>query len=214
MLTEELSPVWDDVMNVANEILEEGAPDLLASISGIEKALQRKSTYQRMNEKRMQRIASNIEFIPFSSAFRDAFRNLNEDWLNTYLGITEHDRKTLTDPMSEIIDKNGSITLMMYDGQAIGSYALKMKGNHSCELSKFTIHKNFRGMGLGKRLMNKAIQEARSAACDTMLLFTHHKLVEATQLYRKMGFEENKEQHDMVDETGRCSMMMKLHINQ
>jgi len=214
ILANQLSSVWEDVLSVANEIINEGAPDLLEKISGLEKAIQGKSVYERMSEKRIARIVSSIEFKPFTKEFQDDFRRLNEDWLRSYLEITEHDRKNLMDPFGEIIGKDGLITLMVSAKQPIGSFVLKRISNAECELSKFTIHRNFRGIGLGKRMLRKALEEARSTGYESMLLFTHHALVEATQLYKSMGFEEIKERHDIVDETGRCSMMMKLNINQ
>jgi len=213
-LAEQLSSVWEDVLIVANEILNEEAPDLLEKISGLEKALQGKSVYERMSEKRIERIVNSIEFKPFTKEFQDDFRRMNEDWLRSYLEITEHDRKNLMDPFGEIIASDGLITLMVSDEQPIGSFVLKRISNTECELSKFTIHKNYRGIGLGTRLLEKAIEEAGSKGYHSILLFTHHKLAEATKLYSKKGFKEISEHPAMVDETGRCSMMMKLNINQ
>ena len=212
-LAEQLGPLWEDVQSVASEILQDSAPDLLEKIASVEHALEEKTTYQRMSKKRIKRSLNNIHFIEFEDKYLHAFQQLNEDWLRGYLEITESDRRQLADPVNEIIKKNGSITLVISGETVVGTYALQNLNEQDCELSKFTVSKKFRGMGLGERMLEQAILQAKDKGYQSILLFTHHKLIEATHLYQKRAFKEIEEHPDMQDETGRCSKMMQLIIN-
>ena len=213
-LAEDLSPVWEAVHQAAQEILAESEPDLLSNIAKVEKALKQKSTYQRIKEKLINNAINEIEIIAFDEKYLNDFRRLNEDWLRSYLEITDHDRHILSDPVKEIINKNGEIYLLISEGKVIGTYALQKISDQACELSKFTVMKDFRGRKLGERMLEHAIEKAWKLGCNAIVLYTHHELKEATQLYSKMGFEMIQDHPGLTDNTGRCSQMMQLIINQ
>ena len=117
-------------------------------------------------------------------------------------------------PEHRPIQKDGKIYLLISRGEVIGTFAIQKISNQECELSKFTIKSKYRGRKLGQRMIEHAMEEAKKIGFHSIMLFTHHKLAEATQLYYKMGFKDVKDQSDLVDKTGRCSMKLKLTINQ
>jgi len=213
-LADELASVWEAIHRAALEILAESDPALLEHIADMEKAIRQKSTYRRVNEILIENSIQNIEFVSFEEKYRKDFRMLNEDWLNEYLDISTHDHHVLSDPVNEIINKNGRIFLMLSRKEVIGTYVLLQLNDNHCELSKFTIKKKYRGKKLGVRMMEHIIQEANSLGCNSILLYTHQKLGEATQLYHKTGFKEIEGHPDLEDQSGRCSIMMQLFINQ
>ena len=47
-----------------------------------------------------------------------------------------------------------------------------------------------RGQGLGKRLMEHAIDSAKQMGAKRIILYTNSRLKEALSIYRKYGFEE------------------------
>jgi len=213
LLAGKLSSLWKDVHMATKEMLGESAPDFLEKVSKVENALQQKSMYQRTKEKIKQRIINNLEFIEYEEKYLSDFQKLNEDWLNEYLEITDYDRKILSDPYYEIILKEGHIFFIILEGKIIGTYSLQKINNEACELSKFTIKKEFRGWKIGKRMLEHAIQKAKDLKYGSILLLTHPKLKESTQIYTKMGFEVIPEHPDLTDKTGRCSLCMQLVIN-
>lgn len=213
-LAEELAPVWEAIHQSAEEILAESEPALLEHVAKIENTIKQKSTYQRVRERLMENNLNEIEFVSYDERYGKDFRELNEDWLNAYLEISPHDHDVLSDPLNEIIKKRGRIYLMISRNEVIGTYALQQINDQQCELSKFTIKKKYRGWKLGARMMKHIIEEAMSMGCHSILLFTHHKLTNATRLYHKTGFEEIEEHPDLKDHSGRCSMAMQLIINQ
>ncbi|MCD4698533.1 MAG: bifunctional helix-turn-helix transcriptional regulator/GNAT family N-acetyltransferase [Bacteroidales bacterium] len=212
-LAEKLAPLWELVQAVANEILNESTPDLLSKISAVEKTLQHKSTYQRIIEKIRERTIDEIEFVKYDEKYLKDFQQLNEDWLNYYLELSDHDIKILSDPYNEIIKNEGNIFFLISENKVIGTYALQRLNAKVCELSKFTIKKEFRGWKLGALMMDHAIEIAKNLKYESIVLLTHSKLKEATKLYRKTGFEVIKKHPDLTDETGRCSIYMQLILS-
>ena len=214
LLAEELSPLWKDVHMATKEMLGESAPDLLEKVSMVEKVLQQKSMYQRTKEKIKQRIINNLEFVEYEEKYLSDFQKLNENWLNEYLEITEYDRIILSDPYNEIIKKEGHIFFIIIEEKIIGTYSLQKINDEACELSKFTIKKEYRGWKIGRRMLEHAIQKAKGLKYESILLLTHPKLKEATLLYRKRGFDVIPEHSELTDKTGRGSLCMQLVINQ
>ena len=212
-LAGELQDLWEDVHAAANELLEKNAPGFLDNVAKLEDALAEKSIYQRIKANRVKRLIKGAGFIDFYHDMLPQFKKLNEEWLKEHLEITRHDRKILDDPFNEIIKKGGEIHLVVTGRQVIGTYVLQKLGNASCELSKFTVAKDFRGYSLGKKMLDHAIVQARKMECKTLLLLTHDKLVAATGLYRKKGFEDIDPHPGLADHSGRCSLTMKLDLN-
>lgn len=213
-LAEELQPLWKMVRKASEEILNESDPGFLDRISELEQALMRKSTYERIRDGLEESFLKEIGIVGFDKKYLADFKLLNEDWLNSFLEVSPHDKEILSDPIKKIIRKNGEIYFMLYKGEVIGTYALQDLGEGYCELSKFTIKKKYRSRKLGQRLMGHAVEEAERLGCKSILLHTHHDLKEATQLYLKAGFNEIEGHGLMKDLSGRCSMTMKLIINQ
>jgi len=213
-LAADLELLWREVQITAEDLLTESAPDLLDQIAEVEKALTHKTIYQRINDRLAQSLIEELKFVAFEDKYLEDFKELNEDWLKTYLEITDYDKQILSDPIKKIIQKDGKICLLVSRDEVIGTFALQKISDQTCELSKFTIKRKYRGRKLGQRMIEHAVGEAKIMGFHSILLFTHHKLEEATQLYYKMGFKDVKDQSDLVDKTGRCSMKLKLTINQ
>lgn len=213
-LAEELKPVWEAVHQSAREILAESDPEFINHIEKVEKALMKKNTYDRIREKLHKDILSTIEFIPFDKKHKKDFRELNEEWLRSYLEISAHDRRVLSDPFKEVIGNHGHIFMMLSDGKVIGTFTLQKINDLDCELSKFTVKKAFRGMKLGEKMMSHTIEEATRLGYKTIVLHSHHKLKEATKLYDKLGFKTISGHPGLIDKSGRHSLVMQFIIHQ
>lgn len=75
------------------------------------------------------------------------------------------------------------------DGSIIGSYGLHPMDPNTCELRKMYLHRDDRGKGLGRRLLEHALANARRLGFKRVTLETASVLKEAIRLYEAYGFK-------------------------
>ncbi len=85
----------------------------------------------------------------------------------------------------------GRLILCIVDGESAGSIALKPLAPKICEMKRLYVRPEFRGQGLGLKLTQYLIDEARRIGYEAMRLDTiSGKMQAAINLYRSLGFEE------------------------
>ena len=108
--------------------------------------------------------------------------------------IQNYDRE-LDGLPGQYVAPDGAMFLALVDGQAAGCCAVRplSKGRvpeRGCELKRLWVPPAFRGMRLGKLLMEKAIRWAANAGYEAMYLDTvPAAMPEANGMYAAMGFE-------------------------
>jgi putative acetyltransferase len=117
-----------------------------------------------------------------------AFRTLNEEWITRHFTLEAKDVETLGDPVNSILRKGGYIFMVYADAEAVGCVALISVGNGVYELSKMAISPHLRGHGLGRRLLQHAIAQARRIGARSLFLGSNTKLADAVHLYESVGF--------------------------
>ncbi|MFB2118867.1 isochorismatase family protein [Parapedobacter sp. 2B3] len=148
---------------------------------------------------------SGIIITDYHPAYKDAFKALNMAWLNQYFNIEPVDQYVLSNPEEAILKSGGKILFALKDGQPIGTAALKKMDDYRLELTKMTVHENYRGCGIGKMLCSQAISVSKRLGVKELVLFSHTRLTDALNIYRKLGFNETE-----IDKTKykRADVMM------
>jgi hypothetical protein len=96
----------------------------------------------------------------------------------------------------------GALLLGLVDGGAAGCVALKPIGATAAEpgaleLKRLWVQEAFRGVGLGRRLMQAAIEHARAVGAGAIYLDTvPAAMPEANRLYAAMGFRQAERYND------------------
>jgi len=93
-----------------------------------------------------------------------AFRVLNEDWIAKYFGLEEKDRITLGDPEGQILQKGGHIFMAFSGDGPVGCCALLLVRPGVYEVAKMTVAEEYRGYGIGRRVLAYTIEQARLLA--------------------------------------------------
>ncbi len=77
------------------------------------------------------------------------------------------------------------------DGKVVGGCGVQhLNGTDKniAELQKLYVLKEYRGLGLGKKLVDKSIEFAKQAGYEAIYLETFENMIEAQNLYKKFGF--------------------------
>jgi putative acetyltransferase len=117
-----------------------------------------------------------------------AFRTLNEEWITRYFTLEQKDREILGDPERTILQKGGYIYMVYAGDRAVGCVALIPMGNGVYELSKMAVSPDIRGLGIGRRLLQHAIAQARLIGAESLFLGSNSRLENAVHLYESVGF--------------------------
>jgi putative acetyltransferase len=117
-----------------------------------------------------------------------AFKVLNEDWISRDFALEAADHEVLDNPKAKILDKGGEICIAEIDGEVVGCCALLVIGPAEYELAKMTVARSTRGGGVGRRLLQFAIDHARRLGARRLYLESNTKAAAAIHLYEELGF--------------------------
>lgn len=133
--------------------------------------------------------ADAVEIVPFSPELRDDFYRLNADWLERFFHLEEVDHQVLSDPEGQILAGGGRIFFARSAGRIVGTCALMPAGPGVFELTKMAVDPKAQGLGIGRKLIERAIAEFRAMGAKELFLETNTKLQPAIRLYESVGFE-------------------------
>ncbi len=136
----------------------------------------------------MIRQITAVDIIPYAPEFQPVFKSLNLEWLEAYGLTDDHDLLILDDPENIIIKPGGVIYLAAFEGKIIGTSALMKKSSEIYELAKMAVAENMRGKGIGKQLIEKCLDHARTSGAKKVMLYSNHQLKSAIALYEQYGF--------------------------
>ena len=120
---------------------------------------------------------------------RKLFREY-EKWLGLDLCFQGFEEELKTLPAKYAIP-DGRLFLALVNGKTAGCIALRKLEQSVCEMKRLFVRSEFRGLGLGKILIEKLIDEARFIGYEKMRLDTlPDQMAKAVKLYKSHGFVE------------------------
>ena len=134
---------------------------------------------------------NNIIISKYKPKYSNSFYQLNKEWINDFWHLEDSDLHNLLNPEQSIIDLGGEIFFAILNNKVIGTSAMipsKISGVY--ELAKMTVHKNYRGHGISKELLENCIYFAINKNATEIFLISNRLLLIARALYDKYGFKE------------------------
>ena len=126
-------------------------------------------------------------------------------------GITANEQTTdadLTDLEAHFWSRSGAFFVLLDGTEIIGTVALHRETDTLCELCRMYLALQYRGRGLGRRLLEVCLGEARDRGFSAVQLKTASVLVEAIALYQRAGFSVV----DGVEAGGNCDLVMRRSL--
>ena len=98
---------------------------------------------------------------------------------------------------------DGRLYIAYDGGKAVGCIALKRFDGSRGEMKRLYVRPESRRSGLGEKLVNMILQDAREVGYESVLLDTLPFMESAQRLYYRVGFRETEPYYDspMEDET-------------
>jgi putative acetyltransferase len=82
----------------------------------------------------------------------------------------------------------GRLLLATWDGEPVGSIALKPHDDTFAEIKRVYVRPSARGHDIGRHLVERLIAEARSIGYQRLVLDSYHTMTRAHALYEAAGF--------------------------
>jgi len=90
------------------------------------------------------------------------------------------------------------IWLAETNDQIIGSIAIVGHSKAKAQLRWFFVHPKYRGIGIGRKLLNEALHFCKERKCRTVFLWTTSELSAAQHLYIGVGFKKTQKKTDRI----------------
>ncbi len=207
-----LNEVWDDIATATDDVVSETGVDVLAALEQMERSLDDFDLTGRVIRARLGRTSPTIEIVDYRPEFKDAFAELNLEWIRQYFTVEAGDTRMLRNPESEIIEPGGAVLFALVDGVVAGTCALLRHRNRRFELAKMAVARPYRSLGIGEQLGRSTIDHARRLGASSLFLLTSDKLQPAIRLYRRMGFRKTRSLAPEADLYERCTFAMEIQL--
>jgi ribosomal protein S18 acetylase RimI-like enzyme len=127
-----------------------------------------------------------------SAQIEDARRLFREyeAWLDVDLCFQSFEEELNTLP-GKYAQPSGRLLLALENEKPAGCIALRKIEDDICEMKRLYVRDDFRGTGLGKMLIERLIEEAKTIGYKIMRLDTlPDKMPQAIKLYQSYGFQK------------------------
>ncbi len=133
----------------------------------------------------------DIHIVEYLPQHRLRFKEINEQWITRSYVMEEEDIKTVEDPETYILKDGGKIYIALYKGHPVGTCAYLNMGDKVYEMIKFAVDEDYRGLKIGKVLVEKSMGSIKQLGADKVILFSNRGgSAKAIEMYHKMGFKE------------------------
>jgi len=111
-------------------------------------------------------------------------------WDHTFEGYVA---KSLAEFASSFDAREDCLWIAESDGQIVGSIGIVGESSSKAQLRWFLVHPTMRGCGLGRDLLDRALQFCRDRDLKSVFLWTVSDLKVAAHMYESTGFRKSEQ---------------------
>lgn len=129
----------------------------------------------------------DIKLITFNEVTADLQSQLTELYKQLNAELTQLDLATA------LSDYNTTDVVICLDDDKLVGIAMmakyKVVSGHKGMIEDVVVSSEYRGQGIGRKLMEKLLEQAKISKLDDVLLFSGHHRTAAISLYKSLGFK-------------------------
>ena len=129
----------------------------------------------------------DIKLITFNEVTADLQSQLTELYKQLNAELTQLDLATA------LSDYNTTDVVICFDDDKLVGIAMmakyKVVSGHKGMIEDVVVSSEYRGQGIGRKLMEKLLEQAEISKLDDVLLFSGHHRTAAISLYKSLGFK-------------------------
>jgi len=144
----------------------------------------------------------------YEDRYHQEFKEISLEWLYKYDLYEKADDDLLDNP-NKYLKNGGSIFLAHANNEIAGTVCLNPIDKNTFELLKLGVIDKYKGLGIGRELIQICIDICLEKKIETVTLETSSKLIDAIKLYEKIGFSQ-VEIKDSYYESADVKMELKL----
>ena len=189
-LLHRLEPIWTLIEAGAQEVSDQMPCGIMRFIDALETSIADQAVSRHVITQIDSPTRGTVELLDYAPRHRAHFERLNREWISRHFTLEPLDQAILSDPERYLIQTGGAVLFARLDGRIVGTCGLKKDHDHAFELVKMAVSEDAQGRGVGKQLLDAAIERARKLGAQTLFLWTSSRLESALALYRKRGFRQ------------------------
>jgi putative acetyltransferase len=153
----------------------------------------------------------SVSIRKFQPGDEASFKTLNEEWIVRHFVLEDKDRAVLGDPVKYILNPGGEIIFATIGDATVGCCALAPEGPGHYEVAKMAVTEAYQGKGIGRKILERVIAEARTIGATRLYLETNSKL-SASHLYESIGFRHIPVERRRPSLYSRADVFMEMML--
>lgn len=207
--------LWPRVGKAVSSLCADLSGPLLEQIGALERRLDAVPFAARIRQEiEVGDAATALTIREYTDALAGCFRDINAEWIEAMFSLEENDRRILSDPSGQILDRGGLILFVEAEGLGIVGTCALMRMDDGCfELTKMAVSERARGRKAGEHLLRAVLARAEAMRIETLYLLTNTQCEAAVHLYEKVGFRHDPEIMDRFGRRyARCNVAMRYPL--
>lgn len=187
----ELQVAWNDMHTCLSTALDSLKINLLDAMNEVEPAFEKRSFFDSVSEYKKGRLIRETQLVPcttkehwnyFELACETGTQKLPELARQYFSSLLLNTRQRIQ------TQEGGGIWILEVNAQPAGSVAMMHRGDQVYQLTWLNVEENYRRLGLGKQLVEHALQNFRKLGGRRVFLESHAQYPEANALLQRLNF--------------------------